>query len=58
MEEAYDIRKGNTNSDSDYENRIRPIEFNQFKGQEKLIDNLKIFVKAAKMRESRARLGA
>jgi Holliday junction DNA helicase RuvB len=50
MEEVFDIRKGNNNSDSDYENRIRPIEFNQFKGQEKLIDNLKIFVKAALLR--------
>jgi Holliday junction DNA helicase RuvB len=34
----------------DFENRIRPQEFGDFSGQEKIISNLKIFVKAALMR--------
>jgi holliday junction DNA helicase RuvB len=50
LEESFDIRKEKTRSDSDYENRIRPIEFEQFKGQEKIVENLKIFVKAALLR--------
>jgi Holliday junction DNA helicase RuvB len=50
MEEAFDIRKTKNNSDSDYDNRIRPIEFSEFKGQSKLIENLQIFVKAAILR--------
>ncbi|MDD2548558.1 MAG: Holliday junction branch migration DNA helicase RuvB [Bacteroidales bacterium] len=33
------------------EKRVRPDEFNDFKGQEKIVDNLKIFVAAAKMRD-------
>ena len=50
MEESFDIQKEKTRGDSDYENKIRPIEFEQFKGQEKIIENLKVFVKAALLR--------
>jgi len=33
-----------------FEEQIRPKEFTQFSGQEKITDNLKIFVKAALLR--------
>ena len=36
--------------DKDFEAHIRPREFGQFSGQDKIIDNLKVFVKAALMR--------
>jgi len=37
-------------SEKEIEKKVRPTEFDDFKGQEKIVDNLKIFVKAAKMR--------
>ena len=40
----------NIESDLEYENRIRPQELNTFAGQDKIVDNLKIFIKAALMR--------
>lgn len=36
--------------EKDFEEQIRPKEFTQFSGQEKITDNLKIFVKAALLR--------
>lgn len=36
--------------DNDFEKKIRPIEFDDFNGQDDIIKNLKIFVKAAKLR--------
>lgn len=40
----------NTPPDRDFEGKIRPIEFSEFQGQEDIIQNLKIFVTAAKQR--------
>lgn len=40
----------NVESDLEFESRIRPHEMTQFSGQEKIVDNLKIFIKAALMR--------
>jgi holliday junction DNA helicase RuvB len=40
-----------TNTDKDYEKALRPVEFNDFSGQESVVDNLRIFVQAAKQRE-------
>ena len=40
-----------TNTDKDYEKALRPIEFSDFSGQESVVDNLRIFVQAAKQRE-------
>jgi holliday junction DNA helicase RuvB len=40
-----------TDSDKELEKKVRPIEFEEFCGQEKIVENLKIFVQAAKMRE-------
>lgn len=37
-------------SDREYEKAIRPVDFTEFKGQDKVVENLKIFVKAAKLR--------
>jgi Holliday junction DNA helicase RuvB len=37
-------------SDKEVEKKVRPIEFGDFSGQEKIVQNLKIFVQAAKMR--------
>jgi Holliday junction DNA helicase RuvB len=40
-----------TNTDRDYEKALRPVEFNDFSGQESVVDNLRVFVQAAKQRE-------
>ena len=37
-------------SDSEFEGRIRPQELEQFSGQEKIVENLRVFIKAALMR--------
>jgi Holliday junction DNA helicase RuvB len=37
-------------ADGEFELQIRPKEFTEFSGQEKIIDNLKVFVKAALLR--------
>ncbi|MEG1759845.1 MAG: Holliday junction branch migration DNA helicase RuvB [Alistipes sp.] len=43
-----DIR--NIESDLEFENKIRPQELGNFAGQEKIVENLKIFIQAAIMR--------
>jgi Holliday junction DNA helicase RuvB len=48
--EKFDPHKQKDVTDGDYEEKIRPQEFNQFSGQEKITDNLKVFVKAALLR--------
>lgn len=46
-----DIHNPNLNkSELDFENQIRPQRFEDFSGQHKNVENLKIFVQAAKMR--------
>lgn len=40
-----------TNTDKDYERALRPVEFNDFSGQQSVVDNLRVFVQAAKQRE-------
>ena len=40
----------NIEKDADFENRIRPQELDSFHGQQKIVDNLRIFIKAALMR--------
>ena len=39
-----------TQADKEFENNIRPSHIAEFAGQTQIIDNLKIFIKAAKMR--------
>mgnify|MGYP000178677808 CR=1 FL=1 len=53
MEEDFDIRdnaRPRRDSDQDIEKALRPCQFDAFSGQEKIIQNLRIFVAAAKMR--------
>jgi len=47
----FDIRKNTENdNDNELEQKLRPDVFRYFFGQEKVVENLKIFVEAAKMR--------
>ncbi len=51
MEQKYNMRSsGISEAEKEYEKKLRPHEFGEFKGQEKIVENLKVFVKAAKMR--------
>ncbi len=50
MAGSFNPRVESESKDKDFEGRIRPQEFSEFSGQNKVIDNLKIFVKAALMR--------
>jgi Holliday junction DNA helicase RuvB len=38
-------------TEKEFEKKLRPLQFEDFKGQSKVVENLQIFVKAAKMRE-------
>ncbi len=48
MAEPRNIR--NIESDAEFENRIRPQQLEVFNGQDKIVSNLKVFIKAALMR--------
>ncbi len=51
MEESFNIRKEtDTAVDREFEKQLRPLFFNDFKGQQQVIDNLLVFVTAAKQR--------
>lgn len=41
---------GNASSDSDIEKALRPLSFDDFAGQDKIIANLRVFVQAARLR--------
>jgi Holliday junction DNA helicase RuvB len=49
MEEDFDIRN-NQKGEKEFENALRPLTFSDFQGQNKIVENLKIFVQAARMR--------
>lgn len=51
-EEQFDIRSSAapTGSDAEIEKALRPASFESFNGQEKIIENLRVFVKASLMR--------
>ncbi len=51
-EEDFDIRNSQTgyDRDKDIEKALRPSEFDSFSGQDKVVDNLQVFVAAAKLR--------
>jgi holliday junction DNA helicase RuvB len=51
MDDNFNIRKEvlSTN-DKEFEKQLRPLTFSDFKGQRQVIDNLKVFVTAAKQR--------
>ncbi|MBD8349045.1 MULTISPECIES: Holliday junction branch migration DNA helicase RuvB [unclassified Dysgonomonas] len=49
--DAFDIHDENLNgTEREFENALRPLSFNSFSGQDKVVDNLKVFVAAARMR--------
>ncbi len=50
MIEEYEIRDDDDSSDKEFEYALRPQHFNDFSGQDKIVENLKIFVSAAKLR--------
>lgn len=51
MEETFNIHRGNMNeNEKEFENALRPLSFSSFSGQSKVVENLQVFVTAAKMR--------
>ena len=48
--EDFDIRQEGRLKEKDFENALRPLQFDDFSGQQKVVDNLRIFVEAAKYR--------
>ncbi len=51
MEDIIDIRGGNfSDNDKELDKKLRPLEFKDFSGQSQIVENLKIFVEAAKLR--------
>jgi len=48
--EDFDIRQEGRQKEKDFENALRPLCFEDFSGQQKVVDNLRIFVEAAKYR--------
>lgn len=52
MDGNFNIREQEFNeNDKEFENELRPLSFNSFSGQDKVVENLKVFVAAAKMRK-------
>ncbi len=52
MDSSFDIHKQSfENPDKEFEKQLRPQQFQYFFGQEKVVENLKIFIQAAKMRK-------
>ncbi|MBR3521140.1 MAG: Holliday junction branch migration DNA helicase RuvB [Prevotella sp.] len=51
MQEEFDIRNERLNaSEKEFEKALRPLRFSDFRGQHKLVENLQVFVEAAKYR--------
>lgn len=50
MEEEFDIHDSLNGTERDYENALRPLSFANFSGQNKVVENLRVFVAAARMR--------
>ena len=50
MYEDFDIHNERASADKEFEKALRPKLFSDFAGQDKIIENLRVFVKAAKMR--------
>lgn len=40
-----------SNTEREFEKALRPLSFSDFQGQDKLVENLKVFVEAAKLRD-------
>lgn len=51
MNDEFDIREEHISKDEkDFENALRPLRFNDFNGQQNVVENLSVFVEAAKYR--------
>ena len=51
MNEDFDIRQEQISaSEREFENALRPLSFRDFSGQQKVVENLEVFVEAAKYR--------
>ncbi len=50
MDDNFDIRAGQSVADGEFERALRPGRFEAFNGQQKIVENLRIFVAAARMR--------
>lgn len=52
MDDEFNIREPKAiESEREYENALRPLSFHDFSGQAKVVENLKVFVMAARMRK-------
>mgnify|MGYP003292867395 CR=1 FL=1 len=51
MMEDFDIHNNAAEESRDFENVLRPLTFSDFQGQSKIVENLKVFVMAARMRK-------
>ena len=50
MDENFDIREQGSQKEKDFENALRPLRFHDFSGQQKVVENLRVFVEAARYR--------
>ena len=51
MDQDFDIREEQlSSSEKEFENALRPLTFNDFSGQQQVVENLEVFVEAAKYR--------
>ena len=52
IDDTFDIReeRPTTQGEKDFENALRPLSFGDFSGQQKIVDNLRVFTEAAKYR--------
>jgi holliday junction DNA helicase RuvB len=51
MNEHFDFREeAFSENEKDFDKQLRPLDFDDFSGQNKIVENLKIFVQAAKLR--------
>jgi len=53
MNDSFDIREeryAGGSTEKDFENALRPLNFSDFSGQQKVVENLEVFVEAAKYR--------
>ena len=51
MEDSFDYREQAENQDQDYDKVLRPKTLGDFAGQPSVVENLNVFVKAAKLRK-------
>ena len=50
-DEDFDIRNEQlSSSEKEFDNALRPLAFNDFSGQKQVVENLEVFVEAAKYR--------